>query len=548
MRMNETPGNVRLIGGEMLLWSDADAVTDWRGVGLELAGRLLPGSRRVLLAGPHAAGLVAAVADRAPHSAVLVRSHPDACALAGRHPSLTVHCGRLRALTEEEPYDLVLALDGLGRTHSAEEPAPSWQESFEALARLVSPGGRLVLAVPNDLGVDRFVEARPPDRRGADGHWEPRGFDPTHPCGPAALDTALAAAGLVADSRYAAYPGRDTPRALLASELLAQELPEALTVPLAARAGDTMLVADPLRLTRLAFRHGLGEQLAPLWVAVATRPAAGLPTGLPTGLPAGLPADPPADLPADLPAGLVEVGRVVHEVTATTTRRLPDGSPRPIPRGRVLEEVLVEACAREDVRSIRHLLARLADWVEDGGDAPADNLVWDGERFAAVTPLPAPTGPVDARVVLCRVLWRFAVRLLASGHHHPWPWPQAADELALTLCGMAGRPCGEDDLDRARKLEAELGQPATPGTAPAYRDLLAAHDRLSDQLTAALARVARLETKLTYRERELVRARARLRRTQRKAAALRKSLGHRLSRRLARPRKVASRMLRLLSG
>lgn len=533
MRVNETPGNLRMIGGEMLLWSDADAATDWRGVGLELAGRLLPASGRVLLAGPHAAGLVAAVADRAAHAAVLVRSHPDACALAGRHPSLTVHCGRLRALTQEEPYDLVLALDGLGRTHSAEEPAPSWQESFEALARLVPPGGRLVLAVPNDLGVDRFVEARPPDRQGADGDWEPRGFDPTHPCGPAALDAALAAAGLVAEGRYAAYPGRDAPRALLASELLAQELPEALTVPLAARGGDTMLVADPLRLTRLAFRHGLGEHLAPLWVAVATRPAA------------GLPADPLAGL---LPAGLVEVGRVVHEVTATTTRRLPDGSPRPIPRGRVLEEVLVEACAREDVRSIRHLLARLADWVEDGGDAPADNLVWDGERFAAVTPLPAPTGPVAARVVLCRILWRFAVRLLAAGHHHPWPWPQAADELALTLCGMAGRPAGEDDLDQARKLDAELGEPAGPATAPAYRDLLAAHDRLSDRLTATLARVARLETKLSYRERELVRARAKLRRTQRKAAALRSSLGHRLSRRLARPRKAARRMLRLLSG
>ncbi|MFG3435742.1 class I SAM-dependent methyltransferase [Nonomuraea sp. NPDC047897] len=537
--MNETPGDVRLIGGEMLLWSDADAVTDWRGVGLELAGRLVPAGGRVLLAGPHAAGLVAAVTDRAGHAAVLVRSYPDACALGELHPSLTVHCGRLRALTEE-PYDLVLALDGLGRTYSAEEPAPSWQESFEALAGLVAPGGRLVLAVPNDLGVDRFVEARPPDRQGADDHWEPHGFDPTHPGGPDALDTALAAAGLVTGGRYAAYPGRAAPRALLSGELLAQELPEALTVPLAAREGDTMLVADPLRLTRLAFRHGLGEHLAPLWVTVAARPAGRHPDQAP-------------DEPACLPAGLVEVGRVVHEVTATTTRRLPDGSPRPIPRGRVLEEVLVEACAREDVRSIRHLLARLADWVEDGGDAPADNLVWDGERFAAVTPQPAPTGPVATRVVLCRILWRFAVRLLASGHHHPWPWPQAADQLALTLCGMAGRPCDDDELDRARKLDAELGQPALPpGAAPAYRDLLADRDRLADRLTAALARVTRLETKLTYRERELVRARARLRRTRRKAAALRRTLGHRLSRRLsrrlARPRKAARKMLRLLSG
>lgn len=263
MRVNETPGNVRLIGGEMLLWSDADTAADWRGVGLELAGRLVPVGGRVLLAGPHPAGLVAVALERASHAAVVVRSYPDACALGERHRSLTVHCGRLRALTEEEPYDLVLALDGLGRTHSAEEPAPSWRESFEALARLVAPGGRLVLAVPNDLGIDRFVEARPPEREGSDGHWEPHGFDPTHPGGPAALDAALASAGLVAGGRYAAYPGRDAPRALLEHTLLAEELPEALTVPLAARGGDTMLVADPLRLARLAFRHGSASTSRP---------------------------------------------------------------------------------------------------------------------------------------------------------------------------------------------------------------------------------------------------------------------------------------------
>ncbi|WP_162794956.1 hypothetical protein, partial [Nonomuraea lactucae] len=485
--MNEAPGNVRLIGGEMLLWSDADDVTDWRGVGLELVRRLVPDDGRVLLAGPHSGSLIGAVAACAASTDLLVRSYPDACALGERHPSLVVHCGRLRALAGEAPYDLVLALDGLGRTHSAEEQPPSWQESFEALAGLVAPGGGLVLAVPNDLGIDRFVEARPPDREGADGHWEPHGFDPSHPGGPGALDTALASAGLEPGRRYAAYPGRATPRALFGRELLARDLPEALTVPLSARGGDTMLVADPLRLTRLAFRHGLGEPLAPLWLAVATRPAA--PPSDPPA-PSVDPPAPPSDPPAPsvdpaapsgengfadlvgpssayagpgawavpLPAGLVEVGRAVHEVTATTTRRLPDGTERPIPRGRIVEELLVEACAREDVRAVRELLAELAAWVEDGGDAPADNLVWDGERFAPITPVPPPSGPVTAQVVLARILWRFAVRLLAAGHHHPWPWPLAADQLALTLCGMAGRPCAEADLDQARKLDAELGQ------------------------------------------------------------------------------------------
>ncbi|MEU8247042.1 hypothetical protein [Nonomuraea sp. NPDC048916] len=529
--MNEAPQNVRLIGGEMLLWSDADDAIDWRGSGLELVRRLLPAEGaegRVLLAGPHPQVLVDAVAARASSAAVLVRSYPDACAIGERHPSLTVHCGRLRALTGEEPYDLVLALDGLRRTCSAEEPPPSWQASLDALTALVAPGGRLVLAVANDLGIDRFVEARPPDREGGDGQWEPHGFDPSHPSGAGRLDRALESAGLAVDRCYAAYPGHRTPRALLGRELLAQDLPEALTVPLGARGGDTMRVADPLRLSRLAFRHGLGEQLAPLWLAVATRP--------------GDAGD------VELPPGLIEVGRAVHEVTRAAIRRLPGGAGRPIPRGRVVEEMLVEACAREDVRAVRELLAKLADWVTDGGDATADNLVWDGEHFAAVIPMPVPATAPVARIVLCRILWRFAVRLLAAGHHHPWPWPLAADQLTLTLCGMAGKPCDQADLDQARKLDAELGQPAeVPDAPPTYRDLLGARDRLADQLTAALARVARLETKLTYRERELVRARAKVRRSQRKVAAYRRTLGYRLSRRLVHPRKVARKVMRMLS-
>ncbi|MFI9843190.1 hypothetical protein ACIHFD_39560 [Nonomuraea sp. NPDC051941] len=531
----EAPENVRLIGGEMLLWSDMSnmrGITDWRGTALELVGRLVPDSGRVLLVGPHPQVLVDDVVARAPSAAVLLRSYPDACALGERHPGLAVFCGRLEVFAAEQPYDLVLALDGLLRTHSAEASAAAWSESLAALAELVAPGGRLVLGVRNDLGVDRFLEARPADREGADDQWAPHGFDPSYPSGPEALDRGLESAGLRVRRCYAAYPGRQAPRALLSREALAADLPDALTFPLSARGGDRMLVADPLRLTRLVFRHGLGEELAPLWLAVAT-------------------AASDDDDHVELPLGLVEEGSALYELTAGGARRLPDGEELPIPAGRVVEEILVEACAREDVRTVRELLARLAEWLEAGGDVTAatDSLVYDGERFAAISPTAEPSTPPGPKVVLCRILWRFAVRLLAAGHHHPWPWPLEADQLALTLCGMADRPCDQGDLDRARKLDVELGCPAEVAEhAPTYRDLLGARDRLADQLTAALARISRLETKLSYRERELVRAKAKLRRTQRKASAFRRTLGYRLSRRLARPGKVARKVIRLLSG
>ncbi|MEO3874949.1 hypothetical protein ABGB18_39700 [Nonomuraea sp. B12E4] len=570
-RTNEAPENVRLIGGEMLLWSDMSTmggVTEWRGAALELIRRMVPESGRVLLVGPHPLLLVDEVVAQAPAAAVLLRSYPDACALGERHPGLAVFCGRLEVFEAEQPYDLVLALDGLLRTHSAEAPAAAWIESLDALAALVAHGGRLVLGVRNDLGVDRFMEARPADREGGDDQWAPHGFDPSYPSGPGALDSGLESAGLRVQRCYAAYPGRQAPRALLSREALARDLPEALTFPLSARGGDRMLVADPLRLTRLVFRHRLGEQLAPLWLAVATRPhhealrhealrhealrhEAPHDDDLHDDL-HDEPYDAPYDAPNDdLPLGLVEEGASLYELTPAGLRRLPDGDERPIPAGRVVEEILVEACAREDVRTVRELLAELAAWLEAGGDpsAATDGLVYDGERFAAIGPAVLPATTPDPRVVLCRILWRFAVRLQAAGHHHPWPWPLEADQLALTLCGMAGRPCDPGDLDLARKLDAELGQPAELAEqAPTYRDLLGARDRLADQLTAALARISRLETKLSYRERELVRARSKLRRIQRKAAAYRRTLGYRLSRRLARPGKVARRVIRLLSG
>ncbi|MGI5284107.1 hypothetical protein ACQEVF_12300 [Nonomuraea polychroma] len=537
----EAPGNVHLIGGEMLLWSDMSNVggtPDWRGAALELFRRMLPPSGRVLLVGPHPQMLVDEVAAHAPSAAVLLRSYPDACALGERHPGLAIFCGRLEVFAADEPYDLVLALDGLLRTHSAEAPAAAWIESLDALAALVAPGGRLVLGVRNDLGVDRFIEARPADRDGADDQWAPHGFDPSYPGGPAALDAGLESAGLTLQLRYAAYPCRQAPRSLLARDALTSGLPDALTFSLSSRGGDRMLAADPLRLTRLVFRHGLGEELAPLWLAVAARPPLGS-------------EGPGTGGAGELPLGLIEEGPALYELTRAGLKQLPDGAERPIPVGRVVEEILVEACAREDVKTVRELLKDLAIWLEQGGDAAAatDSLVYDGERFAAIGPMAAPSTPPEPRVVLCRILRRFAVRLLAAGHHHPWPWPLEADQLTLTLCGMADRPCDSGDLDRARKLDAELGQPAELAEqAPTYRDLLSVRDRLADQLTAALARVARLETKLSYRERELVRARAKIRKTQRKATAYSRTLGYRLSRRLSRPRRVARKVFRLLSG
>lgn len=103
-----------------------------------------------------------------------------------------------------------------------------------------------------------------------------------------------------------------------------------------------------------------------------------------------------ADDAGELPLGLIEEGPALYELTQAGLKHLPDGAEHPVPTGRVVEEILVEACAREDVKTVRELLQNLAIWLEQGGDAAAgtDSLVYDGERFTAIGPMAAlPSTP-----------------------------------------------------------------------------------------------------------------------------------------------------------
>ncbi|MEU7896727.1 hypothetical protein AB0B45_28195 [Nonomuraea sp. NPDC049152] len=552
MRVNTTPDNVQLIGGEMLLWSDLTQARDWGAIATELAALFVTERGRVLVVGPHPEGLFDMVAARAGSLSALLRSYPDACALATRHPSARVFCGRLDVLAQAEPYDLVLAFDGFAALHSAESPVQSWRESLAALSALIADGGRLILGVENDLGVDRFVSARPAGREGDDSQWTPHGYDVTYPNSPETVERELQALNLSTETCYASFPTREAPRALLATHVLAQRPPDALTVPLSARGYDArMIVADPLHLTRTAFRHELADRLAPLWVSVARK-------------------EPSAPSHTILPTGLLQSGPIVHEVIYGGTgwsrsalsappvtgrvRMVAADASATIPHGRVLEEILLEGCARDDLRALRDTFTELGAWVKAQTPSIAvfgttDNLVWDGVRLRlAESGWTLDDAPI-VEVVLCRILWRFAVRLLAAGHHHPWPWPIEADQLALTLAGMCGIPCDKEHLESAMRLEEEIDTVIEPGrTPPAYRELLEARDHLHQCLSSSQARVTRLETKLTFRERDLQKTKAKLRKVRRKALACRRTLGYRLSLRFARPRRLARRVLRKFSS
>ncbi|MBB2909520.1 putative coiled-coil protein SlyX [Streptosporangium becharense] len=535
--------NVRLVGGEMLLWSDGPERPGCGAV-RELLCRVLPEDGRTLLLGPHPAELVAWLLARPGEVCVLLRSLPDAELLAARHPGLAVHCGRLDGLAGTEPFDAVLALDGFGRLHSAESEPRTWRESLAEVAGLVAPGGILAMATPNDLGIHRFVEAEPADRARTDADWFPPGFDATHPPGHRALLAELTAAGLAPECCYAGFPTAEAPRVLLAVDELesADPVPDAVAVPSCARGFDGRAVlADPTDLARRAFRHGLAGHLAPLWVTVARRgnPAAWQP-------PAGIVDD---GVCAPLPSAVHElvregdggwVRRVVQPAPPPPPgplRRVPGGAAGPVPRGRVLEEVMLDGCVRDDTAAVGAAVTALAAWLDAhaiGGRLPgrlafatADNVVWDGERLDLVDGGWALDGPVPSRAVLLRALRRFAARLLGTGHHHPWPWHTDPDRLVEALAALGGHTVQPGEPELALSLDARIreatggGEPPAGEAPPVYRDLLAVRNGLADRLAEAQARIDRLEAALTSRERSLHATREKLEAAREKLEAAR---------------------------
>ncbi|MFD8528159.1 hypothetical protein ACFV0L_12185 [Streptosporangium canum] len=456
----------------MLEWSD-DGPGGPPGAGVlgELLRPLLTGGR-VLVAGPHPAELLDAAAAGAGELSVLLRSHSDACRLAEHHEA-TVYCGSLEKAAFPEAFDVVIALDGVERLTSSDHAAGSWAESLGRLTAMLAPGGTLVLGVENPLGVHRFAGDPSEVHQRPDDDWAAVELDQSRPVNLERLTDLLNGSGLTVGRSYAAYGHAAGPHLLLdVSVLEAASAPTALAVAACVGVFGTPAAGyDARHLGRMAIAGGLGARVAPRWVVMA-HAAGGRPVTSPVALTADADAAPYWRLSCELaPAArggwtrrargdrtLRVSGRV------TRTPELLDG---PVPEGRFLAEILMAACARNDVVAIRELLGLFRRWVEGHGAdgrvpastafAAADNVVFDGTGFAMLDASWQLPGELDLDVALARILRHFAVRLLDSGQWHPWSWQVGADRLTLTLLAMAGGTADRQTVRRGAELDAEIG-------------------------------------------------------------------------------------------
>jgi hypothetical protein len=570
---------VALPGGEMLAWSDLrDDRVDGGGPLAVLAARVVPPGARVLLAGPHDPALL----DRLAHAEVtcLLRSCPDGMALTERPAGRPAHVvvGGPAGLPDAEPFDVVIAASGLDVVESVEGARLGWDGVLDRLVAALAPGGTLLLGLDNPVGLHRMVAAEPWYAGRDDAAWVIGGvLDTGHPANLEQLHTRLTGVGLRAEGCFAAYPDPSAPRALLAAETLDRRTSSGLfdAVLHGACAGGftgRTVLQDPARLAVDALHAGLGTRLAPGWVVLARRSPAAVAAPLEDVDQAGRTAPRWAD---DLPVALMQTGSsglgVVEVLDAADGWRWrvsgapapagPAGSPfatreaawrdpsalgGPVADGRLLRTLLLDACLRRDLDTLRRLLRGYAGWLAGHADgtgrladayalATVDNVVVadgpggePGEVFAVLDPSWRAADPMDADVVLARGLWRFAAALLTGGYAHPWSSTLDVAGLTVVLGGIAGR-----DLDRATvstaveaeaaitaalrgldadgrfKLVGELHSvepTAPPSGSNSLQQLREAWLRQREELTRLAALLRWTEELLTSRERALRRA------------------------------------------
>jgi SAM-dependent methyltransferase len=466
---------IEMIGGEMPSFTE-----DRPRAGGALFGFLaerLPAGVEVLIAGPHADELIDAVATRAKVTC-LVRSEPEANELDARGHA--VLCGTLPKLPVAERFDVVVALDGLGRLCSAEEAQLDWNDSLQALKRVLRPGGTLLLAVENELGIHRLVDPITATSGQNDSEWRPLGEFDTKPGNPTRLAGRLAAEGLAIDWLGAAWPVPEAPT-LIATPNALQDGPADVLAAVAAGAvgqayAEKPVLSDPRRLAQAAVRGGLGPEFAAAWVVVAhraPRPSAVL------AIPPVLSGDGPVVELAPGPDGAWQ-RRVLH--AAGRDRAVLNG---PLPVGRLLEELLLAASLRHDLPVLRRLLT---DWHATQPGATADNVVVHHDTYALLDPSVPPQTDV---------IRRFAQTLLSGGYAHPWPAATDLPTLTSILHGAAGLP---DDVP-AIPADEEL---PLPDSRREHEEQLRA---LRRQVADASARAQWYERELNRRDKELRKAR-----------------------------------------
>jgi hypothetical protein len=531
-------------------WSDFGRCTRPPGgpVLLHLVDRAVPSGGRALVVGPHEWDLVDIVVGRAERTTILLRGQVDAAAAADRYrgPGVNVICGDFSALDDESPVDVFVALDGLERVVSLESGSPTWHAVFARLTAALAPRAAVLLTVDNALSVSEFGAVPSRESRDDDTAWRPLDlYDRTRPSSLEQLS------GLLEGSAaWALHPSTRRP------SLVARPgpLPEALVV--AHNAGAGMKV-DPQTAMRTAVLAGRADEFAAGWTLVkATSP---------TPVVAGVFAN---------GAGRVSEVRTVGDrftvspvagkwevAGASAWVATPPREQTLVADASLLESVLLDACARRDIATIRTLVRRMLTTLR--ACEPAELGRWVAGTFDNVvmhhdetlTLLDAawaynhPVSPDDVMIQLCG---DFARRLFDLGWRHPWPTAARATEVTMLLAAAAGIETEPETIAAQRGRQEELDslrgrsrRPVPGADQDAATRASAVNDALRSKVAwfeaAIIKRDADLADHRTRAARQQKQLRQRVRRLEKQLDELSGSTSYRVSRALMSPARALKR-------
>jgi hypothetical protein len=456
--VSELASGVQVVRGEMQPWTDH---TTPRPALAALLNDVVPANRRTLILGPHAPQLIESVLAHSADVTILVRSVADAQQLGEDFgPCLQVIAGALDGL-QTEPYDVIIASDGLDRVLGYDSFDLSWTERLAAVSALAAPDAVVVLGLENEFALLNLLDSRPADERHGDDEWRPLHDDPTRPVSVAQLKAALP----WASELYADFGSHTFVRADVAAT---------------ARPGEL-----PTRLASAALESSDAPVLSPAAEAVDTAARAGLLPAIPTGWLAITGAGATHDIYAQSAQAVLTADQTLTgwdtTITADTT---PAGSslffdssvvPTTVPSGVSVESVLFRLASAEDVPAFRRLAADLGDWVTTSRVIVRwDDVIYDGDSFAHGVSAWVAEDPIDKEDLLAAAWARFHDRLIGQHRRHPWPPWMLGDDLVSTWLGMSGVE------------PPEQTQATSPDTLPATTEQVARGKELSAALDVVL--------------------------------------------------------------
>ena len=536
----DAPEGLVLLGAEMLAWSDYASSLSAAdgGAARDLVRRAATGAGRVLFLGPHDATLVQQVAGVAASTEVVLRSLGDAEQLRAQvDGAVTVSVGAFDAFTGTD-YDLVVALDGLDRLLSAEEPPLAWDRLLDKVLSLPGAAGRILLALGNEAGLDRLLSAAPTDLDD-DAHWPGgRVVDDVVPLGFAELTDALARRDGWAFTARACFGRRSSPTVVAPAYVVDALRHDPRFGALLDRAawetsGSAAPVHEPSRLARTMLRHGQGVDAAPIWLfdgqrgAAPQRPDEVLWLDRHTGGPsllAGIDVSAPVwrrTLLEAVPDSHVGLG----------VERHPAALEGEIPAGRLVFEQLAEAVGVQDLDTVGQLVRGYRDWLAAGATttgadeeavllvdpekAPVtlDNLLDTEAGLVVFDPSLRALDAAPLEQVLLRTLFVAADDLVRLGRRSPWPAGYDARHIAVALANAAGLTVDEaawpqiEELDTRLQVGRAIGSLSQLATAEA----MATVERYRTALDQAEAQLEWLVLNIHYRQRAVLRAQARAR-------------------------------------